>query len=255
MSSFNILMIDVMRVGLAIVATAWFLFVYPVPASAQGSVHPCGDPGEPVVATWQFYTNMGPNGVAYEEKKKFICYSSHRYYTYTGSSMDEYQCDPNWRNCYRNQTPPYRYTDIRKESGRTNFYYQGGFGSRLASTGTPVKPQSCNWITITLANEAPAVTCQKYKEDGWQTKVTAEDCLVCDPDTGPSLVISMHSHDVNGKYTDLITQFDCPADAATYGSFKDWGYWAGGDWCGARRPAGYWVWKKGSWAVWRKKAN
>ena len=57
-------------------------------------------------------------------------------------------------------------------------------------------------------------------------------------------------HDVNGKYYDLIDQFGCSADYNRYGDFHDYGWSEGGMYCGTTRPAGYYVWYKGTWAVW-----
>ena len=58
-------------------------------------------------------------------------------------------------------------------------------------------------------------------------------------------------YDVNGKYHDIITTYGCAEDIQNYGDFYDYGYWAGGYDCGAERPAGYYVWLNGAWAVWR----
>ena len=57
--------------------------------------------------------------------------------------------------------------------------------------------------------------------------------------------------DVNGKYHDIITTYGCAEDVARYGEFHDFGWWGGGFDCGADRPAGYYVWYQGAWAVWR----
>lgn len=57
--------------------------------------------------------------------------------------------------------------------------------------------------------------------------------------------------DVNGKYHDLITTYGCAEDVSQYGEFYEWGYWGGGYDCGADRPAGYYVWYQGAWAVWK----
>jgi len=58
---------------------------------------------------------------------------------------------------------------------------------------------------------------------------------------------------VNGKYSGLIQVLTCPADADSYGQFRDYGWWGGGSWCGQSGQAGYWVWVNPSWYVWRSK--
>jgi hypothetical protein len=58
----------------------------------------------------------------------------------------------------------------------------------------------------------------------------------------------------NGKYSELIQEFACPTDSAKYGSFRDYGYWGGGAWCGQQGKAGYWVWVSPKWYVWASKA-
>ena len=58
---------------------------------------------------------------------------------------------------------------------------------------------------------------------------------------------------VNGKYANLVQQLDCPKDAGKYGDFYDYGYWKGGNWCGQKGLAGYWVWLKPNWYVWKTK--
>jgi hypothetical protein len=67
----------------------------------------------------------------------------------------------------------------------------------------------------------------------------------------PPVIISTLGFDVGGKYTDVITTFGCAADVAKYGEFLDLGYRAAGFYCGSERPAGYYVWYQGAWAVWR----
>ncbi|WP_035055823.1 hypothetical protein [Andreprevotia chitinilytica] len=58
----------------------------------------------------------------------------------------------------------------------------------------------------------------------------------------------------NGKYSHLIQVLTCPADAGSYGDFRDYGYWGGGAWCGQTGQAGYWVWVNPSWYVWKVKS-
>ena len=55
---------------------------------------------------------------------------------------------------------------------------------------------------------------------------------------------------VNGKYSEFIQRFDCPADKANYGGYSDYGYWPGGEYCGRKRSLGYWVWVSPTWFVW-----
>jgi TPR repeat protein len=55
---------------------------------------------------------------------------------------------------------------------------------------------------------------------------------------------------VNGKYSGLLQTINCPRDQAEYGQFTDYGYWAGGAWCGQTGKSGYWVWVAPSWYVW-----
>lgn len=54
----------------------------------------------------------------------------------------------------------------------------------------------------------------------------------------------------NGKYSGLVQQLLCPTDSVKYGDFKDFGYWSGGNWCGQKGKAGYWVWVNPTWYVW-----
>jgi len=63
------------------------------------------------------------------------------------------------------------------------------------------------------------------------------------------------ANSVNGKYQNLLQTMFCPQDKAQYGEFSDYGYWAGGAWCGQMGQAGYWVWKYPNWYVWAKKAQ
>jgi len=58
---------------------------------------------------------------------------------------------------------------------------------------------------------------------------------------------------VQGKYDNLIQRIDCSADEVNYGKSYDYGYWAGGAWCGKTGKAGYWVWVSPSWFVWENK--
>lgn len=53
-----------------------------------------------------------------------------------------------------------------------------------------------------------------------------------------------------GRYDGLLATLNCPSDRGQYGSFHDFGYWGGGDWCGDRGPAGYWVYSYPDWHVW-----
>lgn len=46
---------------------------------------------------------------------------------------------------------------------------------------------------------------------------------------------------MNGDYIDIIQVLPCLTDSITYGSHYDWGYYAGGEWCGQGGKSGYWV--------------
>jgi len=56
-----------------------------------------------------------------------------------------------------------------------------------------------------------------------------------------------------GKYNTLRQVLVCPKDRQSYGRYKDYGYWAGGRWCGQYGKAGYWVWSAPKWYVWARK--
>ncbi len=58
---------------------------------------------------------------------------------------------------------------------------------------------------------------------------------------------------VYGKYYSLKQTLTCRSDGATYGNYKDYGYWSGGNWCGQRGQSGYWVWVYPKWYVWGHK--
>jgi len=55
---------------------------------------------------------------------------------------------------------------------------------------------------------------------------------------------------VNGKYSNLLQVLNCPSDSLEYGNYRDYGYWAGGAWCGQSGKPGYWVWLNPNWYVW-----
>ena len=57
----------------------------------------------------------------------------------------------------------------------------------------------------------------------------------------------------NGKYAILLQQINCPSDRSTYGEFRDYGYWGGGNWCAQTGKKGYWVWVNPNWYVWQEK--
>ena len=65
-----------------------------------------------------------------------------------------------------------------------------------------------------------------------------------------SVPASAQSSSVNGKYFQLKQTLTCERDRAKYGNFSDYGYWKGGNWCGQRGQAGYWVWSHPNWFVW-----
>ena len=60
---------------------------------------------------------------------------------------------------------------------------------------------------------------------------------------------------VNGKYSNLLQVLYCPSDRAQYGEFRDYGHWGGGQWCGKRAKAGYWVWVAPNWYIWSDKGQ
>ncbi len=62
--------------------------------------------------------------------------------------------------------------------------------------------------------------------------------------------VAKNAKDANGKYNTLLQTIHCPSDVSSYGNFRDYGYWAGGSWCGKTGVAGYWVWVNPNWYVW-----
>ena len=77
---------------------------------------------------------------------------------------------------------------------------------------------------------------------------SAKDAVMIDPQE-----TSLAS--ANRKYSELVQQFNCPADQAGYGEYTDYGYWEGGFHCGQEGKPGYWVWVKPTWFVWEQKRN
>lgn len=75
------------------------------------------------------------------------------------------------------------------------------------------------------------------------------------PAANTNVSVPVSDASVNGKYAQLIQKLYCPADASTYGQFRDYGYWSGGTWCGQRGAAGYWVWVNPTWYVWKKQVK
>ena len=55
---------------------------------------------------------------------------------------------------------------------------------------------------------------------------------------------------VGGRYSNLVQIMHCPKDGSSYGSYRDYGWWGGGPWCGQAGKAGYWVWVAPNWYVW-----
>lgn len=55
---------------------------------------------------------------------------------------------------------------------------------------------------------------------------------------------------VNGRYSGLLQVVNCPADAARYGDFREWGHATTANWCGTSTRAGYWVYVKPNWYIW-----
>lgn len=58
-----------------------------------------------------------------------------------------------------------------------------------------------------------------------------------------------------GRYQQLRQVMHCPQDQHQYGQYHDYGYWAGGSWCGQQGQAGYWVWSAPDWYIWQHKAQ
>lgn len=59
-----------------------------------------------------------------------------------------------------------------------------------------------------------------------------------------------------GKYRELLKVVDAPQDEELFGSYRDKGYYEGGDWAGHQDlPAGYWVYVAPEWYIWKEKAN
>lgn len=57
---------------------------------------------------------------------------------------------------------------------------------------------------------------------------------------------------VNGKYSHLMSSIRVPEDKASYGLFRDFGYWSGTNYGGHRQlPPGYWVYVAPTWYIWR----
>ncbi|MBT5230628.1 MAG: hypothetical protein HOM11_10175 [Methylococcales bacterium] len=56
----------------------------------------------------------------------------------------------------------------------------------------------------------------------------------------------------DGKYNNLVQILNCPSDRATYGQYRDYGYWKGGAWCGQTGKAGNWVYAYPNWYVFSK---
>lgn len=59
-----------------------------------------------------------------------------------------------------------------------------------------------------------------------------------------------YSPDNDGQYFNLKRSYECRRDRRQYGNFYNYGYWAGGRWCGRTMPAGYYVYQDGIWYVW-----
>ncbi len=50
----------------------------------------------------------------------------------------------------------------------------------------------------------------------------------------------------------ILYILSAPEDEATYGSFKDYGYWGGGSWGGIiHNPRGFWVYVSPYWLVFK----
>jgi Ca-activated chloride channel family protein len=60
----------------------------------------------------------------------------------------------------------------------------------------------------------------------------------------------------NGKYVNLLRIVEAPADAATYGTFRDFGRWEGTSYAGQDNlPKGYWVYVAPNWYIWGDEAQ
>ncbi|MFH1421980.1 MAG: hypothetical protein ABIH42_04620 [Planctomycetota bacterium] len=58
---------------------------------------------------------------------------------------------------------------------------------------------------------------------------------------------------VKGRYIEPFYVLNAPEDSAKYGEFNDYGYWGGGTWLDVpNNPAGYWVYVKPYWIVFKK---
>lgn len=56
-----------------------------------------------------------------------------------------------------------------------------------------------------------------------------------------------------GKYSTLLKTIKCPKDEATYGKYKDYGFYKKTKWCGQQAPTGYWVYVTPTWYIWKDK--
>lgn len=74
-------------------------------------------------------------------------------------------------------------------------------------------------------------------------------------DTGATRDDAPAAANPDGRYRHLLTVVRAPEDEETYGPFKDYGVWGPGEWAGAMRPKGYWVYVAPSWYVWESKAG
>ena len=101
-----------------------------VPETASNT-HACADPQIQIDAHWKFFRNIFGGGfTSFPEKHNLVCFGDFTYFTYLGSSLDEYVCDTDWSNCQRSGNPPTIYTDIVQHDGWTQYVWEGGWGDR-----------------------------------------------------------------------------------------------------------------------------
>jgi len=74
-------------------------------------------------------------------------------------------------------------------------------------------------------------------------------------DTGETLGEAPAAANPDGKYRRLLAVFRAPEDEEKYGAFKEYGVWGPGEWAGAMRPRGHWVYAAPSWYVWESRVS
>jgi hypothetical protein len=71
--------------------------------------------------------------------------------------------------------------------------------------------------------------------------------------TSSGTTLAANTTSAHGRYQQLRQVMHCPQDRGSYGQYHDYGYWAGGAWCGQTGQAGYWVWSAPDWYIWNDK--